>query len=343
MSSSRDDNQLLDRRKKDHLELTQKSQTLKSSIDTRFNYEPLFCPHPSFENLDLSTEFLGKTLNAPLWISSMTGGTGEARHINQNLGKAVGEFGLGMGLGSCRSLLTDDTYFEDFNLRPLIGEKGLLFANLGIAQLEEMALNRTLNKVNELIKKLKADGLIIHINILQEWFQPEGDRLKVSPLETIQRILDDVKFPIIVKEVGHGLGPKSLEALIKLPLAAIDFAAFGGTNFSKMELFRGQNNITKHQKELMHVGQTAEDMVLDCNNILNSLGDKALCQQFIISGGIDSFLQGHYLMGLLRAKSVYGQAKPILEHATGSYETLCEYVRSQLLGLQMAENFLNVK
>ncbi len=343
MGNNLNDEQILDRRKKDHLDLAKKSQTSTKTVDTRFNYEPLFSPHPNIENLDLSLNFLGKDLKAPLWISSMTGGTGEARHINQNLGKACGEFGLGMGLGSCRSLLHDDKYFNDFDLRPLIGEKGLLFANLGIAQLEELAVSKKLETVNELIRKLRADGLIIHLNILQEWFQPEGDRLKHAPLDTIKRVLEVVKYPLIVKEVGHGLGPKSLEALIKLPIAAIEFAAFGGTNFSKLEMFRGDTKYTHNQKALALVGQTAKDMVLDCNKILESLKKEALCQEFIISGGIDSFLQGHYLMDSLHAKSMYGQAMPILEHATGSYETLRDYILSQLMGLQMAKNFLQVK
>jgi isopentenyl-diphosphate delta-isomerase len=343
MANDHNHDQQLDQRKKDHLDLAQKSQTSVNSVDTRFDYEPLFFAHPDDSTPDLSVDIFGKTLKAPLWISSMTGGTGEARHINQNLGKACGEFGLGMGLGSCRSLLTDDKYFEDFNLRPLIGENGLLYANLGIAQLEELATNNNLEKVNELIKKLRADGLIIHINIMQEWFQPEGDRLLHPPLETINRVLEAVKFPIIVKEVGQGLGPKSLEALMKLPLVGIDFAAFGGTNFSKLEAFRSDDPIANSHRELITVGQTAEQMVADCNKLLESLGNQALCKHFIISGGVASFLQGHYLMNSLHAKSLYGQAKPILEQATGNYESLRKYIFSQLKGLEMANRFLNVR
>ncbi len=52
-----------------------------------------------------------------MWVSSMTGGTKLAGTINRNLAMACNEFGMGMGLGSCRIIMDDDTYFEDFNMR----------------------------------------------------------------------------------------------------------------------------------------------------------------------------------------------------------------------------------
>ena len=48
------------------------------------------------------------------WISSMTGGTEKAGVINRNLARLANEFGLGMGLGSCRNLLYSDEYLADF-------------------------------------------------------------------------------------------------------------------------------------------------------------------------------------------------------------------------------------
>lgn len=41
-----------------------------------------------------------------------------------------------------------------------------------------------------------------------------------------------------MKEVGQGMGPKSMEALLNLPLEAIEFGAYGGTNFALLELMR---------------------------------------------------------------------------------------------------------
>ena len=45
------------------------------------------------------------------------GGTEKAGVINRNLARLANEFGLGMGLGSCRNLLYSDEYLADFALR----------------------------------------------------------------------------------------------------------------------------------------------------------------------------------------------------------------------------------
>ena len=90
-----------------------------------------------------------------------------------------------MGLGSCRSLLTSDEHLADFAVRPLLGPDLPLYANLGIAQLEVLIKQGDLHLIDSLIQRLDADGLIIHVNPLQEWFQPEGDRFEQPPLRTI--------------------------------------------------------------------------------------------------------------------------------------------------------------
>ena len=55
--------------------------------------------------------------------------------------------------------------------------------------------------------------------LIQEWFQKQGDRFQVSAFELIQEILSRYpNIPLIVKEVGHGFGSKSLKTLMSLPL-----------------------------------------------------------------------------------------------------------------------------
>ena len=191
-----------------------------------------------------SLTFLGKELGAPMWVSSMTGGTFAARKINTNLARVCHDFRMGMGLGSCRSLLDSNASLPDFDMRDIIGDDLPLYANLGISQVEQLLENNQEDKIRVLVDKLRADGLIVHVNPLQEYFQPGGDRLKNAPIISIRRLLDVVSFPVIVKEVGQGMGPASLRELIRLPLAAIEFAAFGGTNFSKLEMLRSEKATT---------------------------------------------------------------------------------------------------
>jgi len=273
----------------------------------------------------------------------MTGGTKEALNINHNLAKACGEFGLGMGLGSCRVLLHSDDRLKDFNLRPIIGNDSPFYANLGVAQLEELIEKNCLHLASDMVEKLQADGLIIHVNPFQEWLQPEGDLFKRSPLSIIQDCLAFFNFPIIVKEVGQGMGPKSLEALMQLPLAAIDFAASGGTNFAMLELLRASENERKHYLPLAHQGHSAEEMVGFVNDHSKTFSDKIKCQEFIISGGVQNFLDGYYLTHKLNHKAVYGQASAFLKHARGSYDDLRNYVFAQLEGLAIANAYLTVR
>ena len=118
----------------------------------------------------------------------------------------------------------------------------------------------TLSEVHDMINLLRCDGLFIHVNPLQEWFQPEGDRLKHPPLEIIKEVLNQLNIPVIVKEVGQGMGRESLKALMGLPLAAIEFAAFGGTNFARVEMMRRPSVDHELFEPLVYVGQTAKEI-----------------------------------------------------------------------------------
>ena len=338
----KEDKTTSEERKKAHLDLALRSRVDSPSMDTRFYYEPIISAHPPSTGTKSYT-FLNKTLRVPIWVSSMTGGTEMARTINRNLAQACSDFGMGMGLGSCRMLLEQDTHFEDFNIRDIMGPDLPLFGNLGIAQLEDLIARKKLHQITDLIERLRLDGMIIHVNPMQEWFQPEGDRILEPPLDSIKTLLEEVDYPIIVKEVGQGMGLESLEALFRLPLAAIDFGASGGTNFALLELLRSDDPILENLRPLVHVGHNALDMVEMTNLLVQQLGERMKCKQVIISGGIKNFLDGYYLMQKIQTNAIYGQASAFLKHATGSYEKLYSYIEGQVSGLQMAQTYLKVK
>jgi len=329
----------LETRKKDHIDLAFKSQTGQLQIDTRFHYEPMLAAHPA--NGLPSVSFLGKELRAPLWVSSMTGGTKMAGTINRNLATACKEFGMGMGLGSCRIIINDDTYLDDFNMRPYIGYDFPLWANLGIAQIEELIAEDRVDLATNLVKKLEADGLIIHVNPMQEWFQPEGDILVRPPLDSIKRFMDIARIPVIVKEVGQGIGPESIKELLSLPLEALEFAAFGGTNFARVELLRDEKADVQMLEPLSYVGEDADSMVEYVNNYTHD--SEPACKSIIISGGIKNYLDGYYLLQRSEMPAIYGMASTFLEHAREDYEQLQKFVRGQIKGLEMAFAYLRIK
>jgi len=329
----------LENRKKDHIQLAFKSQTPAVQMDARFHYEPMLSPHPIGGMQPVN--ILGKEQRIPIWVSSMTGGTRQAGTINRNLAMACHEFGMGMGLGSCRIILEDDRHFEDFNMRSLVGDDLPFWANLGIAQVEELLQRKQVSKASKLVERLHADGLIIHVNPMQEWFQPEGDILEFAPIETIRHFLDSFDFPVIVKEVGQGIGPESLRALLQLPLQAIEFAAFGGTNFAKVELLRDENASQALFEPLANIGEDAVTMVELINEMVSEQSPE--CKELIISGGIKSFLDGYYLIQKSTLPAIYGMASSFLEHARGDYEKLRKYVYAQVKGLEMAYTYLSIR
>jgi len=325
-------------RKKDHIHLAFEATVDKMMADRRFMYEPLLAAHPQQSNTPF--EFLGKSMKNPFWISSMTGGTQKAASINAKLARVAGEFGLGMGLGSCRVLFDSDDHWDDFKVRRHIGYDSPFFSNLGIAQVEELVEKNEISKIDYLNKQLETDGTIIHINPLQEAFQPEGDRIKRPPIETIQAVLEQVKSPIIVKEVGQGMGYESLKALLKLNIAAIEFGALGGTNFTKLEQMRRRNQGSLFES-FANVGHTAHDMVLMVNQIVEETDTQ--CKQIIISGGIKSILDGFYLQKISKIPSIVGMGSVFLHYSLKDYDHLKSMVQNMANAWQLAESYLRVR
>ncbi|MCO5260113.1 MAG: isopentenyl-diphosphate delta-isomerase [Crocinitomicaceae bacterium] len=326
-------------RKDSHLELALSSQN--EQIDTRFYYEPMMAAHPS-DVEEWPVQIGTKILRFPIWISSMTGGTKKTNEINMRLANTAAKHGLGIGLGSSRIALENDKKINDFDIRPIIGRQLPFYLNFGIAQIEKMLEEKSTQSIVDLVGRLDADGVIIHVNPLQEWMQPEGDRIKKTPIETIQLFLKATQLSVIVKEVGQGFGYKSMKELMQLPLTAIEFAANGGTNFSKLELMRNQSK-SEFLMPFVQVGHSAEEMVLLNNSLIQELGNKVQCKTVIISGGIKNCLDGYYLLQSSKANAVYGQASEFLKHAKVSQEALDEFTKRQIEGLLLARTYLTLK
>lgn len=329
-------------RKKDHIELAFEADMSKHGNDTRFFYEPLLAAHPSPDE-DISIDFLGKKLKAPIWVSSMTGGTAQAYDINRRLAEACAKFGLGMALGSCRPLLHDSQRLSDFDVRDLIGNDLPLYANLGIAQVEKLLEEKRSGDITGLVTLLRADGLVVHINPLQEWLQPEGDRFNTPPIETLTALLEAVDFPVIVKEVGQGMGKESISAVLKMPFEAFELAAHGGTNFSRLELLRSTPEQRHQYDAISHLGHSISEMVYWINQMSTDNNDGIKCRQIIVSGGVKNFLDGYYWTQHVRLPAIYGQASTLLKYARESQEALDEFIQQQIKGLQLARAFLTVR
>ncbi len=329
-------------RKQDHIELAFQSQLDRLSLDRRFYYEPLLSAHPEPGSLPPVT-LMGKTLRTPVWVSSMTGGTALARTINRHLARVCAAFGMGMGLGSCRQLLYSDDFWADFDVREILGDDLPLMANLGVAQVEHLLERGEMERLVRLVERLRADGLFVHVNPMQEAMQPEGDRFRRPPIEVIAELLTLVPFPVAVKEVGQGMGPASLRALLQLPLGAIEFGAAGGTNFARLELLRGAPEKRRVFQNFASIGHCAEEMLDFVRALRAALGSAVQTKALILSGGVRDFLDGYYLLQRSPLPAVYGQASGFLKYAREDYESLHRYVAAQVRGLELAYAYLRVR
>jgi isopentenyl-diphosphate delta-isomerase len=189
-------------------------------------------PERDLEDVGLATTVLGRGLEAPLLISAMTGGTPEAVEINRRLLQAATQHGIGLVLGSGRRLLEDSELLGTY--RPAGGERPpLLLANLGAVQLRG---THGLDRARRLVELLDADGLCVHLNPLQEAVQPEGETEFSGVLDALAATVAHLApLPVVVKEVGFGLGGEDVAALAGVGVAAVDVAGSGGTNWALVE------------------------------------------------------------------------------------------------------------
>ncbi|MFM9033777.1 MAG: type 2 isopentenyl-diphosphate Delta-isomerase [Mycobacterium sp.] len=184
----------------------------------------------SLAAVDLGAEFLGTPLRAPVLIGAMTGGAELARTINRNLAGAAQKLGIGMMLGSQRIMLDDPAAAVSFEVRDLAPDV-LLIGNIGLAQVTDDIAPR----LAAALRRVGANAVAVHVNPLQEAVQENGDTDFSGSLERLARLAADLDYPVLVKEVGHGIGAAAAERLRGLPIAAVDVAGAGGTSWARVE------------------------------------------------------------------------------------------------------------
>lgn len=231
-------------RKDEHLRICLE-EDVNSGVPTGFdqiNLNIKTLPEIDFDSIVLSTKIFGKTLDAPILISSMTGGSGKTKHFNQLLAKAANEFNIAMGVGSQRAAILHEGLEDTYSIVRKEAPNALLFANIGVAQLNE---GFGVDECQRAVDMLEADALIIHLNALQEALQPEGNRDFSQLLKKIETITASLQVPVIAKEVGCGIDPQTACLLVEAGVRGIDVAGVGGTSWAAVEMYRQTDPIRK--------------------------------------------------------------------------------------------------
>ncbi len=230
-------------RKSEHIRINLE-QDVRSALASgleKFRFVHRALPELNLSDVDLTSDLFGKRLEAPILISSMTGGTHEAKQINQVLAQAAQAAHIAMGVGSQRIALEHPELADTFKVRHLAPDI-LLFANLGAIQLN---YGYGIDECRRIVEMVEADALVLHFNPLQEAIQAGGDTKFAGLIHRVESVCKALPVPVIAKEVGWGFSAHDIALLANAGVKAIDAAGAGGTSWSQVEMHRADSEFRK--------------------------------------------------------------------------------------------------
>jgi len=311
-------------------ERDRKAEHIRLSLDDRMQlhghfFDAYYFEHDALPDLDLheieiSTRFLEKVVEAPLLISCMTGGTEDAVRINRHLAEAAEETGIALGVGSQRKALEDPRLVASFQVRQWAPSVPLL-ANLGAVQLN---YGYGVDECRAAVEMIEADALVLHLNPLQEAIQPEGqcDFTELTP--KIGQIVDGLEAPVIVKEVGSGISRQLATRLWEVGVRIVDTAGVGGTSWARIEGARARD---------AEIGELFAGWGIPTPASIRQLR-RIPGLQIIGSGGVSNGLDVAKAIAL--GAEMAGMAQPFLVAADDSTEAVVRKIRRTTRELEIS-------
>ena len=226
----------ISQRKQDHLDLCATDEVAFRKQTNLLQCVTLMhqsLPELSLDDLDLSIDFLGKKLRAPIFIAAMTGGTENAAEVNQTLSAIAERRGYGFGLGSQRAMHRSPDTAWTYAVRDH-APTTVLLGNVGAVQARDLP-TKTLA---DLVQDVGADALCVHLNPAMEVVQPEGDRDFRGCLDSIRRLVAELPVPVVAKETGSGISQRCASQLRSVGVTHVDVSGAGGTSWVGVETLR---------------------------------------------------------------------------------------------------------
>lgn len=262
-------------------------------------------------SIELATEFLGTRLRAPVLIGPMTGGAELSGTINRNLAAAAQQLGVGMMLGSQRIMLDNGPASATFEVRDIAPDV-LLIGNIGLSQLTPQTVPALVDALN----RVHANALAVHTNPLQEAMQHKGDTDFSGSIARLHDIAGSIGYPVILKEVGHGIGAKAAAELTDCPIAAVDVAGAGGTSWARVEQFVRYGEI--RYPALAEWGVPTAQALLEVQRTLPGV-------PLVASGGIRTGMDAAKAIAL--GADVVSVARPLLAPAIESPAAVVDWLQ----------------
>lgn len=267
-------------------------------------------PHLDLADVDLSAEFLGSPLRAPVIVAGMTGGHAESTAINAILARAAQRHGIALGVGSQRAALLDPTLEDTYTVTREEAPDAFLIGNIGAAQLVDQPSHPalTLDDIERAIGMIAANALAIHLNFLEELVQPEGERCASGCSHAISHVASHASVPILAKETGAGLSRTTAMHLATLGVAGLDVGGVGGTNFALIERTRAKR---QHNDRGVRLGTTFAQWGIP--TAVSIIGARAADIPLIATGGVRSGLDAAKALAL--GATAVGIGRPLLAAA----------------------------
>lgn len=229
-------------RKREHLELaaSPRSQALVAPGWDDVHLVPSSLPEVSPHQVDLRTHLVGHHLAAPLVLVPMTGGHPDAARLNAVLGEVAERLGLAVGVGSQRAALRAPSLAPTFAAVRERAPDAVVLANIGACQLVAQGGDAPLRAedLERVVAMVDADLLTVHLNVVQELIQTEGDRTTHGLTDALSAAVDASPVPVVAKETGAGLTAETAQALVAVGVAGLDVGGAGGTSFARIEAAR---------------------------------------------------------------------------------------------------------
>ncbi len=279
-------------------------------------------PEINFQSIDVTTQFLGHRVSAPIMISSMTGGSAEGEKLNALLSEFAQQQNIPMGVGSQRIQL-ENKDLSLFNLRKH-APKSILYANIGLVQFN---YGVGVDDCQWLVDKLEASALILHLNPLQEAIQFEGNRDFSNLLKNISVLKKKLSVPVILKETGCGLDLQTAKRALEEGADALDIAGRGGTHWGYIEGLR-HNDRLELGEMFRNWGTPSADLLVQ---LRKHLGASTI---LISSGGLRHGLDVAKAMHL--GANMTAMAQPFLKAAKLGPASLEQFFKTQVEALKIA-------
>ncbi len=192
-------------------------------------------PELDISDVDTSVEVFGKRISFPLIIAGMTGGHPKTGEINRRLAIIARKLNIGLGVGSQRAGVEDPDVRWTFEIVREEYPDGLVLANIGLPQLREGGPDLA----QEVVDMVDADALAVHVNVLQEAVQLEGEADAAGFIEVLEEVSEALDVPVVLKETGAGVSAEDAKAVGDL-IDGIDVGGAGGTNWAVVEAVRSK-------------------------------------------------------------------------------------------------------